>query len=117
MCAAKEGMNLALIYNTSSALVSGSASCPGGLACLLEQVGEAVVRAWHNTLQGEMGLFQEVPTLHRYCHDASTLSCLLRPDRAGGVGRAAANREGALQPGGQGDEDMAREVQQVTRDT
>ena len=54
-------MNLALIYNTSSALVSGSASCPGGLACLLEQVGEAVVRAWHNTLQGEMGLFQEVP--------------------------------------------------------
>ena len=62
MCAAKEGMNLALIYNTSSALVSGSASCPGGLACLLEQVGEAVVRAWHNTLQGEMGLFQEVPT-------------------------------------------------------
>ena len=66
-------MNLALIYNTSSALVSGSASCPGGLACLLEQVGEAVVRAWHNTLQGEMGLFQEVP--HRYyCHDASTYS-------------------------------------------
>ena len=62
MCAAKEGMNLALIYNTSSALVSGSASCPGGLACLLEQVGEAVVRAWHNTLQGEMGLFQEVTT-------------------------------------------------------
>ena len=72
MCAAKEGMNLALIYNTSSALVSGSASCPGGLACLLEQVGEAVVRAWHNTLQGEMGLFQEVATQHRYCHDAST---------------------------------------------
>lgn len=54
---AKEGYNLAFIYNMSNS--QPGANCPGGLTCVVEEIGKVLVGGFEPTLQAEMTHFTD----------------------------------------------------------
>ena len=57
---AKEGDNLAFIYNMSNS--QPGANCPGGVQCVAEEIGKVLVGGYEPTLQAEMTMFVDYST-------------------------------------------------------